>query len=448
YFTIQYHPRSKDKMDKKGVFILCLFTILYILLSYFTHRSDSIILLCSYSLLFISYVSFIYLADSYKLKQLFFSAFFIRLLILFAIPNLSDDVYRFIWDGRLWLQGVDAYHFVPKYLVDNYPKLIDTELYKQINSPEYFTIYPPLNQLIFLGSAYFDNILYSILFIKLTVLSAEIFGLLGIYKLIKKGYISEKTFILYAFNPLVILELVGNLHFEAFVICFLIWSVYFLNKRDTLRSGAFTGLAIGFKILPVLLLASFFKKFTFSKYLLFISIALITALLSIIPLFNTHIFTGISESAQLYFQNFEFNASIYYLVRAIGYKIYGYNIIETAGPYITLVGILSISIYNIYIDSKVNIWERMLFSWFIYCLFSMTVHPWYIVPMILFGSMSNYKFPVLWSFLIFFTYIGYTDQGFQENLIVTAIEYILVLIFAVFEVYKKHFNHDKKINAA
>ena len=30
---------------------------------------------------------------------------FLRFLLLFSWPNLSDDFWRFIWDGRIWLAG-------------------------------------------------------------------------------------------------------------------------------------------------------------------------------------------------------------------------------------------------------------------------------------------------------------------------------------------------------
>jgi hypothetical protein len=35
------------------------------------------------------------------------------LLLLFAVPALSDDFYRFVWDGRLLFNGINPYTILP-----------------------------------------------------------------------------------------------------------------------------------------------------------------------------------------------------------------------------------------------------------------------------------------------------------------------------------------------
>ena len=36
-----------------------------------------------------------------------------RLILLFAEPWLSDDIYRFIWDGYLWQAGINPFTALP-----------------------------------------------------------------------------------------------------------------------------------------------------------------------------------------------------------------------------------------------------------------------------------------------------------------------------------------------
>jgi len=246
-----------------------------------------------------------------------------------------------------------------------------------------------------------------------------------------------KFLLLYAFNPLVILELSGNLHFEAFVILFLLWTIYEFEKKRNNKSAIALGLAISFKLVPLILLASFFRKLNLRQYIKFILIASLVAFISVLPVLFSDALKGISTSTSLYFKNFEFNASLYYLIREIGFVVKGYNIIATAGP---LMGVLAFSgmvIFNILASSKMKLMERMLWTYMIYFLFATTVHPWYVLPILVLGIFSEYKFPILWSFMVFFTYWGYTQSGYQEHLGIVAVEYSSLMIFIVFEVVQR-----------
>ena len=99
-------------------------------------------------------------------------------LFLFSIPNLSDDFYRFIWDGRLLASGNHPFAQLPVYYIDNNISIqgIDEELFKSLNSPEYFTIYPALSQYVFwLAASLAPHSVYgSVLVIKMVIFAAEI----------------------------------------------------------------------------------------------------------------------------------------------------------------------------------------------------------------------------------------------------------------------------------
>ncbi len=79
----------------------------------------------------------------------------LRLSILFSPPFLSDDIYRYIWDGRVQAAGINPYRFVPS--DEQLEPLRDDAIYPNINRSDYaHTIYPPLAQITFLlvtGSA-------------------------------------------------------------------------------------------------------------------------------------------------------------------------------------------------------------------------------------------------------------------------------------------------------
>src|SRR6476469_7985410 len=79
---------------------------------------------------------------------LVFGALF-RLAIIFSPPYLSDDIYRYIWDGRVQASGINPYRYVPAdpALSD----LRDQKIYPSINRRDYaHTIYPPVAEVFFL----------------------------------------------------------------------------------------------------------------------------------------------------------------------------------------------------------------------------------------------------------------------------------------------------------
>jgi alpha-1,6-mannosyltransferase len=413
-------------------------SILLISISYFTFRYESVLLIAQYIALFVLYLFLTYQKNQFSLKEIIAFGILFRLLLILLIPNLSEDVYRFLWDGKLWWEGVDAYAYLPSELAKKH--ILSSDLFAQLNSPNYYSIYPPLNQLIFAIGGMFENTSTGIVIIRLFIILAEIGTLILLPKVLKYYQQDPKLLLLYALNPLVILELSGNLHFEAFVIFFLIWAIFEFERQAHIRSAVSMGLAISFKLVPLILLASFFKKLDLKRYVQFIFVASSIAVLSFIPFLFSDALHGIMKSTSLYFQSFEFNASLYYLIREIGFVIKGFNIIATSGPWMGILSFSVMVIFNSVASAKIKLPERMLWTYVIYFLFATTVHPWYVVPILILGTISGYRFPILWTFSIFFTYWGYSINGYQENLGIVAFEYISLLCFIVIELIQKKKN--------
>jgi len=66
---------------------------------------------------------------------LFGAAILFRVLLLFAPPLLSDDYFRFAWDGRLLAQGFNPYLYLPSTVINAVPGL-DEPLFQRLNSPQ------------------------------------------------------------------------------------------------------------------------------------------------------------------------------------------------------------------------------------------------------------------------------------------------------------------------
>lgn len=419
--------------------VLC-FSVVFV--TYFTKRYESVILLSAYTLGFVAYLLIVLQKGSTKyLKYLLIAVFLLRCCLLPAIPNLSDDIYRFIWDGRLWAQDINPFTYLPSEIIGTHAALqvqgINQKLYALLNSPDYFTIYPPVNQFIFALAArlFPSSIICSIIVIRLFIILAEGVTLWLMYRLLQQANMPIQRVLLYALNPLVILELSGNLHFEGVMLCFLLLSLYFMTRQNLILMAISFALAIGTKLLPLIFLPLYLRRLGIRKAIYLYSLTALATVLLFLPLLSPELIRGMGNSLGLYFQKFEFNASIYYIIREIGYTLKGYNIIATAGKWLAASTFLLIILFSC-LERNKHMSAAFLWVMVIYLLLSTTVHPWYIIPLVAFSIFTSYRFAVFWSLLIFFTYTGYTLHGFQENLWITVFEYVLVLGILGHEVYR------------
>src|SRR5690606_35260493 len=117
----------------------------------------------------------------------------------------------------------------------------------------------------------------------------------------------------------------GNLHMEALLIFFLLLFLYQLHYQRYLTSAVPFALAVGSKLLPLMFLPFVWRKLGFRRFAAFGFVLLVVLLLLFFPLLSLEVLRNIWQSIDLYFQRFEFNASVYYLLRWLGIQLTGYN---------------------------------------------------------------------------------------------------------------------------
>lgn len=416
--------------------------VLTYLLGYTVGQSDFSRLMSYYGLFFLTYIaSFYYAKTDTSIFYLVSLGIVLRLTLVFAFPNLSDDIYRFIWDGRLINQGINPFNHLPTYFLgaEQAVEGMTLDLFEQLNSPDYYTIYPPVNQAIFSFACWLspDSYYGSALIMKLFLFLFECGSIFLIIKLLGHFRLPLKNVILYALNPLIILEITGNLHFEGGMIFFLLLAIWLLVKtRNTLSAIAFA-LSIVSKLLPLMFLPFLIKRLGWKKSIRYFLILGITLLVCFSPLLNPTFFHNFANSLDLYFQKFEFNASIYYILRWLGLQLKGYNMISVLGPSLALVVLLSICYRafkeQVQLFNYKNIFHVFLFAISIYVFLATTIHPWYVSMPLVLCIFTRFRFPILWSGLIMLTYINYSYGEYQENLWIVGLEYVLVFSFLVWE---------------
>lgn len=363
-----------------------------------------------------------------------------RVILWIAFPQLSDDVYRFIWDGRLLTSGYNPFDHLPAHYLEAEQLVsgLDQALFDQLNSPEYFTIYPPVAQATFALACWLfpTSVAGSAMVMKFFLLLCEIGTIALLPRLLKSFQLSAHRSLIYALNPLLIIEIVGNLHYEGAMIFFLLLGLWWLQKENFVPAAVAIALSIAAKLLPLLFLPFFIKRLGLRRSLLFFSLMGITLLLLFLPLVNGVFLQNFGNSLDLYFRKFEFNGSIYYFFRWIGFQLKGYNTIASLGPLLAFTTFLGITTAA-YLDND-HSWRtlpgRALFAICLYLFCTTTVHPWYVALPVVLCLFTNWRFPILWSALILLTYINYSYAVYFENLWIVSLEYTFVFAFLIWEI--------------
>jgi hypothetical protein len=235
---------------------------------------------------------------------------------------------------------------------------------------------------------------------------------------------------------LVIAELTGNVHFDAVMILFLILAFLLLLQNKLHLSAIFFGLSISSKLIPVVFIPLVIKKLGWKNGLIysaisgFVTITLFAFIIDEITVL--HFF----QSVNLFLSHFEFNASLYFLIRWIGTIITGYNIIAFAGPLLSVIAAVIICIISFRGNaiSDRQFFTKALFIITVYFLFATTVHPWYICMPVMVASCTAYRYAMVWSYLVTLSYYAYHSSPVKENLALVAAGYLLMLLFLTWEV--------------
>lgn len=358
-----------------------------------------------------------------------------RVALLFTLPNLSDDFYRFLWDGELIMLGENPFLSLPGDLMELpewQQKTFFSGLFEHLNSQCYYTVYPPVLQGTFaLGSALGGETWLGRIFVmKLVVLAAEMGTIWFLARLLKQFKLPRKSLLLYALNPLVVIELAGNLHFEAFMIFFAVGAFWFLSRDKLVPAAGMLALAIGSKLLPVLFFPFLIRRLGWRKLILFGGLTGIGVVLLFLPFWDPDTLSNFRESVNLYFKKFEYNASIYYTLRDIlgDMGFWAQRIL----PYCAAGFILLMA----WLD-KAKSWRTlpvyMLGALAVYQFFAPVVHPWYLTPLVAYSVLTRLRFPILWGFIICFTYFTYYREDYQELNFLLGFEYVLLYSYFFYE---------------
>ncbi len=233
------------------------------------------------------------LADKWNLGILLGFGLVFRLIILPAHQIQEDDIYRYMWDGKVFSAGVNPFAFSPdevnmfKFLEVREPELLNTKYdprqvedlqrlhdlkwsgeesvrnLERVNHPDVPTIYPPLAQYVFrlVASVKPD----SITAMRVAFLGFDILALVFILLTLKHLGQNLHWAMCYWWSPLVIKETLNSTHLDIIGISVLCASLYFLVIRKFLPAMFFLALSVLGKIYPIILLPLYLKEMALEK---------------------------------------------------------------------------------------------------------------------------------------------------------------------------------------
>jgi len=190
------------------------------------------------------------------------AAALLRAITVAGEPALSDDVHRYVWDGRVTLEGIDPYAHAPD---DPALAHLRDDGWSRINNPSLETPYPPMAQGIFALVAAISPTPEAF---KAT---AAIFDLLVVFLLLKLGARTDPrrgtwAALAYGLNPLACVESGMSGHLESAALAMALLALLLAGARfrrkglATLSASAFLAASVATKLAPAIALSAMARK--------------------------------------------------------------------------------------------------------------------------------------------------------------------------------------------
>lgn len=380
----------------------------------------------------------------------------LRISLLFTEPTLSDDIYRYIWEGNLFAQGVSPYEFP----IDS-PRgdPFDIPARALSNNRSLASPYFPVAQSIFAISTFigFDPVILQSFMIGFDVLAVSM-----MIRLLRALGLPEKRSLIYWLNPLVIVEVAHGAHLDAIIIGLTmlgLWLLFDVAERHP--AAAYAGVVmLAAATLTRPLVAAFipilFWLWNWPQRVLY-------AVLTIVPVGIIGLVSGfgLEEGANngafgsiiTFGRTFRFNSGIFnWLARWIarqpelfdrGYEE-SFDLARVILIPIVLTAMMWIFLRARHAASPLGTIRALAGPMIVYVLFTTVLHPWYILLLLMLlpfmapaPGESNLRWIQLtpWvtlSVLLIFSYLTFEDpNAHAERIWVHRVEWIPTLSLAV-----------------
>jgi alpha-1,6-mannosyltransferase len=347
--------------------------------------------------------------------------------IVFAIlpPVLSGDIYRYVWDGRVFTHGINPFLYSPN--AESLAFLRDTVIYPKVGLPWLQTPYSSVAQLFFAGISLIRP--DSVTALKLGLVVADITTMLLLFRITAIGGKHPARVALYAWHPLLLIEVAHSGHIDGLVLPFLVLSVWLALTERKSWSGISLGAAILVKPYLIFIAPALWKRWDW-RFPISITATVIAGLALFSGPYLGGLFDGtVFGSAPYLAAHAKFNVGpVWSVLRWFGNQ-WGWD----SDAIIRIIGLLIVAAAGLWAgfsrhqanlrpsdDMARKAWLMIGAFW----LVSQQVHPWYLLFGLPFLVLSAPRWAIVFSGLVMLTYLNYYYFPWHLPIWARAMEYI------------------------
>jgi alpha-1,6-mannosyltransferase len=384
-----------------------------------------------------------------------------RATLLFATPpTLSDDVYRYIWDGRLTNAGVNPYAYA-----------VESPLLNRFDSPQRALVnnswmaspYLPAAQALF--AAVYRLAPDSPLAFQVAAILFDLLTGWLVTDLLRRLGLPPLRALIYLWNPLVIIEFAHGAHVDALMICLMMTALWALVAATKFPSVVTLAAATLTKGLPALLLSVVTRRWGWRRTIVYAGLIAVACLPFALgagwgltgPLDGQ----GLFGALRIYAAHWNYNGGLYHWLEVClsGYRtpgpvppeIVGWGPIRAAKLIVAVaLGLVLIAVWRMSqrCDDDLALLRLATVPLAAYLLLATTVHPWYvtlIIPLLPFlppkkgeaTRSGRFLFPWLYfSAAVSLSYLTYLDPAnLREYDLVRIAEYVPLCLLLIWSAW-------------
>ncbi|HSN84974.1 MAG TPA: glycosyltransferase 87 family protein [Polyangiales bacterium] len=384
--------------------------------------APSTVVICL-GLSFAPYAGLLALAPAFDKRSLdrvaAIAALLFGVAFVLAPPVMSDDLYRYLWEGRLWLEGVNPYRLAPD---DPALAYLRDGSWKPINNKALVSIYPPLAQLSFVVAAWLGG---EVWIIKALALAAHVVSVLTVARIAS----GRRAALALALNPLLLAEAALNGHFDILTGLALLLTAWALARNRIVKAGVAVCAAVGLKVVGLVLLPLFART---PKALGAISLVCGSLLVPLVwwrPLLDDG--SGPGQFATRWQGNESFFAIVDWLAR----QVLSADAAATCSRVVVTAALLVL--WAVLLRRRLSPLDASRVVLWAVLLLSPQVHPWYLAWLLPLEVLAGGVAGLVWSGAVLLSYVP-LDRWVREGVWdmpawVQLLSYAIVLIALILD---------------